>query len=76
VVYQTTFQSHIYSAIFVPKITGNGQLLLKLSLVVSFFETQCRNLKCILVMTLNVYRGNSNMQIPLWTMNWTLTLLR
>jgi len=36
---------HIYSAIFVPKITGIGQLLLKLSLVVGwypFFETQCR----------------------------------
>jgi len=33
-----------YSAIFVPKITGIGQLLLKLSLVVgvlSFFETRC-----------------------------------
>jgi len=45
VVYQTTFRWHIYSAIFVPKITGIGQLLLKLSLVVGwypFFETQCR----------------------------------
>jgi len=45
VVYQTTFRWHIYSAIIVPQITGIGQLLLKLSLVVGwypfilFFET-------------------------------------
>jgi len=37
VVYQTTFWWHIYSAIFVPKITGIGQLLLKLSLVVGWY---------------------------------------
>jgi len=36
VVYQTIFRWHIYSAIFVPKITGIGQLLLKLSLVVGW----------------------------------------
>jgi len=43
VVYQTTFQWHIYSAIFVPKITGIGQLLLKLSMVVGWypFLRQC-----------------------------------
>ena len=44
VVDQTTFRWHIYSAIFVPKITGIGQLFLKLSLVVGLhrvFETQC-----------------------------------
>jgi len=43
-IHQTTFRWHIYAAIFVPKITGIGQLLLKLSLVVGwypFFETQC-----------------------------------
>ena len=36
-VYETTFRWHIYSAIFVPKITGIGQLLLKLSLVVGWY---------------------------------------
>ena len=36
VVYQTIFRWHIYSAIFVPKITGIGQPLLKLSLVVGW----------------------------------------
>ena len=44
-VYQTTFRWNIYSATFVPKISGIGQLLLKLLLVVlvvSFFKTQCR----------------------------------
>jgi len=36
VVYYTTFQWHIYSVIFVPKITGTGQLL-KVSLVVGWY---------------------------------------
>jgi len=36
-VYQTTFQLDIYSAICVPKTTGIGQLLLKLSLVVGWY---------------------------------------
>jgi len=37
VVYQTNFRWHIYSAIFVPEITGIGQLLLKLSMVVGWY---------------------------------------
>jgi len=37
VVDYTTFQSHIHSVIFVPKITGIQQLLLKLSLVVGWY---------------------------------------
>jgi len=39
VAHQTAIQWHIYSAIFVPKITGIGQhqLLLKLSLVIGWY---------------------------------------
>jgi len=37
VVSQTIFQWYIYSAVFIPKINGIGQLLLKLSFVVGWY---------------------------------------
>ena len=47
VVCQTTFQWHIYSAIFVLKITGIRQVLLKLSLVVGWYPTCCSSLNSL-----------------------------
>ena len=60
VVYQTTFRWRIYSATFVPKITGIGQLLLKLSSVVGWYhECVAEAVGCVSVESIICNKLNS-----------------